>query len=341
MDPEYSLQDVARCGLCENPVPTMYCDICKLNLCKPCVGEHLSEESTDHKIVPFKKRGSTLYCTKHSTKLCELLCEQCDISICVHCISSGEHLGHKQVDIVKYVESKGEALQIDLKELENSIYPKYQEIACNILVWKADLSENTKKLKTVLDEQGKNLHREIDNAIKKLKTDVDETENKYLSVLDKHEDEIKRKISEIIQNIADVKKLLCSNDVSLVSSYKSSIAKFRRLPSKITVSLPSLSSQKINEQQIYEQFGILSAVGITPEDCASTSNSLKSMFSQPDKRQLREEEDMDEIPSSTSSPGVIRIDAVCGPVTFRTKRPGAAKRYSNKALEWVRVTAQV
>lgn len=202
------------------------------------------------------------------------------------------------------------------------------------------MSENTKKLKTVLDEQGKNLHREIDNAIKKLKTDVDETENKYLSVLDKHEDEIKRKISEIIQNIADVKKLLCSNDVSLVSSYKSSIAKFRRLPSKITVSLPSLSSQKINEQQIYEQFGILSAVGITPEDCASTSNSLKSMFSQPDKRQLREEEDMDEIPSSTSSPGVIRIDADCGPVTFRTKRPGAAKRYSNKALEWYNIGSQ-
>ncbi|XP_052678739.1 NF-kappa-B essential modulator-like [Crassostrea angulata] len=173
-------QDVLRCHLCETQAPPMYCDICNLNLCKPCVGEHLSNESTEHKVVPFRKRGSTLYCSKHSTKLCDLHCEQCDIPICVQCVSSGEHIGHKQNDILIFLEKKNKGLQKDLKELVNLIKPKYQESASNISVQKSDLRKNSKKLKTALDKQGESLHREIDNAIKKLKNEVDELESKDL-----------------------------------------------------------------------------------------------------------------------------------------------------------------
>lgn len=123
------------------------------------------------------------------------------------------------------------------------------------------------------------MQREIDNAIKKLKTDVDETESKALVVLDKKEDEIKCSLFEIKQIITNVKKVLNSNDVSLVTSYKSSIAQLRRLPPKLTVSLPSLMPQKINKQQIYQQFGSLSAVSITPEGYGYFSNSPGPLLS--------------------------------------------------------------
>ncbi|XP_065928511.1 E3 ubiquitin-protein ligase TRIM71-like [Magallana gigas] len=283
MLPRTWAQDVLRCHLCETPGPPMYCDICHIHLCKACVGEHLSDESKEHKVVSFNKRGLNPKCSKHSTQLCDLHCEHCDIPICVECVSSGDHLGHKQVGILKKLDTKREAIKKDLQELENTIYPKYQEIASNIPAQKTDLNKNSKKLTAALDKHGENLHREIDIAIQNLKSDVDEIESKHLVVLDKQENEIKCSISEITQVIVELKKLLKSNDVSLVSAFNSRNAEFRRLPPKLTVSLPRFTPQKINKEQIYQQIGSLSSLSIKTEQHGYTMDSPGAESSPPDR----------------------------------------------------------
>ncbi|XP_052678906.1 uncharacterized protein LOC128159762 [Crassostrea angulata] len=259
-------QDVLRCHLCETPVPPLYCAICHIHLCTTCGGEHLLDESQEHRVVPFKKRGSTPKCSTHSSKLCELHCETCDILICSLCVSSGEHEGHKLVDSnLKCLETKN-VLQQELEELENFINPVYQKIASDITVQKADLKKNSEELMTAINEHGKDLHKEIDNIIQKLKSDLDEIDSKNLALLKKQEDKITSIISEITKVIAKLKMLMNSDDVRLISAFKFRNAEFRRLPPKLTVSLPSFIPQNINKKQL----GSLSV--ITRSDPYSPTN---------------------------------------------------------------------
>nr|XP_034304809.1 uncharacterized protein LOC117682074 isoform X2 [Crassostrea gigas]XP_034304810.1 uncharacterized protein LOC117682074 isoform X2 [Crassostrea gigas] len=281
MDPEYSLQDVLRCHLCETPGPPMHCVICNKYMCKACEGEHISDLPKEHKVVPFKKRGYTPKCQKHPSKICELYCKQCGIPICATCLSSEEHNDHIFFEITKTMDNKKEIIQKNLRELEKSIYLKYQEIASIITHQKSALTENSQKLTTEIDKHGEDLHREINTIIRNMKSNVEETDTKHLAVLDKQEDEIKHTISEITQTITELKTLLDSNDVSRVSAYKSRNDEFRRLPPKLTVSLPSFTPQKINKEQLYQQFGSLSASSIKTEEHGYTMESPGAESSPP------------------------------------------------------------
>ncbi|XP_065938882.1 E3 ubiquitin-protein ligase TRIM71-like [Magallana gigas] len=283
MDPEYSLQDVLRCHLCETPGPPMYCVICNKYLCKACEGEHISDLPKEHKVVPFKKRGYIPKCQKHPSKICELYCKQCGIPICATCLSSEEHNDHIFFEITKTMDNKKEIIQKNLRELEKSIYLKYQEIASIITHQKSALNENSQKLTTEIDKHGEDLHREINTIIINMKSNVEEMDTEHLAVLDKQEDEIKHTISEITQTITELKMLLDSSDVSRVSAYKSRNDEFRRLPPKLTVSLSSFTPQKINKEQLYQLFGSLSASSIKTEEHGYTMESPGAESSPPDR----------------------------------------------------------
>nr|XP_034328822.1 uncharacterized protein LOC109617237 [Crassostrea gigas] len=285
MDPWNSAQDVVRCTLCKTSIAPMYCEVCHTHLCKDCVETHLSDSSKVHNVVSLKQYLTTLNypkCRKHPTRHCELHCEQCNIPICAQCIS-GEHFGHKPVDIFQNFDIKKEVVQKELEELEKSIYPKYKEIASKIPVQKADLSKNSQKLTTAIDKQGEVLHREIDTIITNLKSNVEKMESKHLVLLKKQEDEIICTISKITQTITELKRLLNSKDVCLVFEYKSRIAEFRKMPPKLKVSLPYFRPQEIHTDQLIERFGSLSALSFTTEKQDYSMPPLGAESSLPDR----------------------------------------------------------
>lgn len=183
MDPEYSLQDLVRCHICETPGPSLHCDICDRHLCRHCEEKHLSEESTEHKVVPFNLRGSTTKCLEHSSKICERYCEQCNIPICVLCLFSKVHRGHEVVDLIK--KSQKNVLQRDLQELEKSIYPKYKELSISIPSLKADIMKNSQELMATINKNGEDLHREVDIIIEKLKSDLNNVDSGIYTELKK------------------------------------------------------------------------------------------------------------------------------------------------------------
>lgn len=157
----------------------------------------------------------------------------------------------------KKFEERKAALQKDIQELENLIYPKYQDIVSEVPIYRKDLNKNSQNLKAAINKQGRDLHTEVNSVIKKMKANVDDLNSKYMAYLKKREDEITGIISEIQQNISDMKKLLDSYDVCHVCAYKSKNAVFRKLPPKLKVCLPKFIPHEIDEAEINLQLGVV------------------------------------------------------------------------------------
>ena len=267
-------QDLVRCDLCEIPFPPLFCEMCHKNICKACVGDHLLDASKEHKVVPFDQRGLTTKCPKHNTKICELYCNRCGIPVCSHCISSKLHYSHDVVDIGKGLVAKKKSIKRDLQELENSIYPQYQEAASNIPVQKTDVRKHSQNLSKSISKQREDLRKEIDIIMNRMQADIDESDSKHLAVIDTQDDIINNTIIEIEQSIADMKTMLESDDFHFVSSYRSRNEEYKNMPAKPQVSLQSFLPQKIIREHIHQEFGSLSKLAITSDDPHKSSEAV-------------------------------------------------------------------
>ncbi|XP_062608526.1 uncharacterized protein LOC134270319 [Saccostrea cucullata] len=291
MDPRFSGQDVLCCDLCGTPVPPMYCDFCLVKLCKACVGEHLSDLSKEHKVVPFKQKKTTPKypkCQTHVEKSCELHCKKCDVPVCLFCLSSNTHKGHNLLNLLEENKSKQEIIEKDLHELLNSVCPKYEEILAEIQIEKADLEKHYEKLTTAVTNQGEDMHKEINIFVHKKKSEICEMKSKHLTALNEQENDIRVITADLKQCIDDLKKILDTNDVSLVSEYKSKNALFRSLPPKVNVSLPTFSPHHINTEQLHQIIGSLSELSITTEKYGYTRKSSEAEYCPPVKPLLDE-----------------------------------------------------
>lgn len=247
MDPEYNLQDVARCNDCETPIPPSYCRSCEKNLCKDCLVKHVLDDSKGHKVVPFERRKSLTYCQKHSTKLNDLYCELCNKPICKLCASSKEHEDHNTVDILKRLELQEKFIHNDIQELNTLRQENYEKCQRIISVLKDFLNKTYNSSTLELQNHEESLQRKQDNSLLSFKFEHNKMDTDYNGDLNKQENDISCRITEIEKRIADLKILLDARDDSLVLAYKS---KYEPKPKVI---LPVIYLQTINEEPFFEQ----------------------------------------------------------------------------------------
>ncbi|XP_062584009.1 uncharacterized protein LOC134245771 [Saccostrea cucullata] len=298
MDPHTSAQDVMRCDLCETSVVQMHCDTCLVNLCTACVGKHMiSDESKDHKVVKFQARKSTpLYpgCKFHYKELCKMYCNQCDIPVCHKCIGSDQHLGHKVSEILKVVDERKNKFMKEQTELNETIYPTYQDIASDVQNRMSQLQKEYGDLSTAITKHGEDWHREIDKLVKKLKAEVDEMKNTQLQTLQKHLDEINKTMSDIKDEIDSMEITKDTNDFSKLFSVTSKVHTYRNLPHKIIPFLPKFIPGKIQVENLRKLFGALPSSSLTSDkhgySMKTTQKSPEAGSSPPVKQLLDEPE---------------------------------------------------
>nr|XP_022288810.1 uncharacterized protein LOC111100923 [Crassostrea virginica] len=291
MDPPYDAQDVARCDLCKVVIVQSYCDFCHVNLCKPCIGEHISDDySTKHIIVPFQLRRTTLIypkCEKHPNKTCELQCKDCNIFLCTDCLASEHHnKEHKLSKLEEVFLQKKDHIHRDKKELKEEILPVYKEIATEIKNQISNLDVDYQKFTTEMSKHREELHREIDNVMDQREKEIDENKLKHLSILTKHLEEIKQLQSLMQESLHNLNEIEDSNEVTSTIHYNSKNQEFSKLPPNVLVSMPKFIPKPIEKEELCSLIGKLTPLSTTLEERVFTakkpSTSVRELLDEPE-----------------------------------------------------------
>ncbi|XP_034306629.2 uncharacterized protein [Magallana gigas] len=282
MDPHSTAQDVHRCDLCETAIVQNYCDFCHVNLCKSCIGEHISDEYDKHKIVRFKDRRSTLIypkCVTHPHKNCKYQCKNCNNSfICSSCTASEQHRGHIFVEVLEVYKAKKEVIEKDTEKLQNIITPKYEDIALDLEKRLGSLDGGYETLTTKISKHGEEWHRKIDIVINNIKTELSEIKVKHKEILQKYLDEIKQTQSLINKALLAMKEIKESTEVSQTIEYSTKIKEFSNLPPKITVRMPTFIPKPIDREKMYSLFGQITPLSTATEENAKWPNQPKPLI---------------------------------------------------------------
>nr|XP_022308028.1 uncharacterized protein LOC111114031 [Crassostrea virginica] len=154
-------------------------------------------------------------------------------------------------------QSKQSEIRRDLQELESFIFPKCYEALADVPVQKKEMSKHSQELKKALMNQRDVLVEELDAIIQKMHSEIDDMDSKYLAATEKQEYEINNTINVISRVIQDLKRRLDSENICLVSKYKSRNKEFRKLPLKQNVTLPKFQLSKTDRKNIIHLFGSL------------------------------------------------------------------------------------
>ncbi|XP_022290397.2 uncharacterized protein LOC111102033 [Crassostrea virginica] len=271
MDPYYSAQDVARCDLCKVTIVHSYCDFCHVNLCKPCIGEHISDDySTKHIIVPFHQRRSTLIypkCETHSKKSCEFQCKDCNALLCSHCLASEQHnKEHKLSNLEEVFNRKKNHIKRDKEEINKQLWPAYEDIKTVLENQIENLDVDYKKITAEMAKHREKLHKEIDNAMNFWEKKIDENKTKHHAILKKQLEEIKHLQSLMQERLHTLDDMEDSNEVSPTINYSSINQEFSMLPPKVHVLMPKFIPKPIEKEELCSLIGKLFPLSTTLEE---------------------------------------------------------------------------
>ncbi|XP_062569794.1 uncharacterized protein LOC134231834 [Saccostrea cucullata] len=295
-------QDLITCDLCDNPTQ-QFCNSCQVSLCGGCINKHVENlKSETHDIVPFKDRRERFVfssCASHPNQKCEGHCQQCDVPVCFRCVT-GPHSGHAVKDMSEVVQQMKEEIKKETEEIEYYI-SRFAQSGADI---DQKISNLTEKFKA-MEREGENLrkiwHEEVENIFDTLQSTIRKMKDRRLTVLKSHQSRLQDSGTKLELITKENKKILKSNKVSDVTSYKSELKDFRDIPTEVDVKIPSLNSNTVQGRELSIELGKYRAT-LTQTSISSLTDDVSILSV---KKLLEKTKIIATIPSGIKPLGVI------------------------------------
>ncbi|XP_062591521.1 uncharacterized protein LOC134253010 [Saccostrea cucullata] len=251
-------QDVILCHLCDRRPALLHCNPCQVDLCEKCVGKHyMTSSSSNHEIVKYRERKFHLSfpnCKAHSGEKCTVQCQNCDVEVCFKCLS-GDHNGHRIVEIKDIVEEKKKLWEKDTAYLKEDIIPKLEKADTEIESKLATLNAKCDELEQSVTKHGQKWQQCIEEIVAKNKKDIAEMRGNGIKKLKEYQKEIKNNLDKLNEIALQNEMIFQSMDICHITKYESNIQKYLGVPLHIEMDLPAFVSKDIDKGKLYQDFG--------------------------------------------------------------------------------------
>ncbi|XP_078323187.1 uncharacterized protein LOC111109841 [Crassostrea virginica] len=250
-------QEAVVCDLCQSPV-SFFCRRCGVNLCDPCVLLHLRVKSKfGHDVVDYvsKDDDDVCLCESHPENKCSAYCKECDVPICILCVSIKHKLHEiselqdKIDELLKDITCENDRLQSFRDDLERVLDHTAKTVS--------SLPSFYKRKKDEVTARGEDWKKQIDNHVKKLHQELDELKKENEAVLLKQTKEFEDVIGKIDEMNRKSQKLQNSKNVTEMQKFRPVITVQNTLKEFTNYTFPTFNKCEIDQNYLQNYFGYI------------------------------------------------------------------------------------
>ncbi|XP_062566594.1 tripartite motif-containing protein 2-like [Saccostrea cucullata] len=251
-------QHFLECGIeeCERNCE-FYCNPCHQRLCKQCSEEHLkSPENKTHVVVLYQQRKRQLpveKCKIHPTKDVDMLCEDCQVSLCSKCATKGDHPKHTFVDLEAVYAEKFAVFEQEISKIHEYFLPTSQNLKKEIKKDSSEIKHFIDNIRTSMKTEGETLKSLVDTVISENMKQLDQIEQSLLEDLNTQDKTLDDYITYLNNLVKELHRCLSSTETQKLMSEKK--PKIRSIPETAKPVTPGFIAGQYNKHDVTKLLG--------------------------------------------------------------------------------------
>lgn len=244
-------QDIIRCALCEKS-GDYHCKPCQSNLCCECISNHLSDKTNKHEVVELVSQqkhynsADMPECSSHESYICDVFCKDCNIPICIKCLTR-DHRQHNFISLEDFLDERKTEILNEIQEIESRVLPEFKKYEKGV---DDDDYENTIEDIFAHEDLICNIVRE---AGSKLRDQVVQHKTNNREIIEKNASVEKA----VLNTIHDTWLCLARNDPKEIFELRRLKVQMNAICYEVNRHLPYFQKKNLQEWEVQFMFGTL------------------------------------------------------------------------------------
>ncbi|XP_061192378.1 tripartite motif-containing protein 2-like [Saccostrea echinata] len=258
MDKPHNAQHFLECDIeeCERNCE-FYCNLCHQRLCKQCSEEHLkSPVNKNHEVVLYQQRKRQFpveKCKIHPNKDIDMLCEECQVSVCSKCATQGDHRGHIFTDLETIYAEKCAVFQEEFRKIHEYFLPTSQDLQREIKKDSSDIRHIMDNIRTSMKTEGESLKSLVDTVVSENMKQLDQIEHSLLDDLNTQDKTLDDYITYLNNLVKELHGCLFSTEPQKLMSEKK--PKIQSIPEIIKPVTPGFTAGQYSKFDVTKLLG--------------------------------------------------------------------------------------